>query len=56
MGDADNTFPPTKKRAAGRELSRDNPGLDDEEEVPGEETETDTHSKGRVMKCWQIEE
>ncbi|MFS7950380.1 hypothetical protein Hanom_Chr07g00582511 [Helianthus anomalus] len=38
MGDADNTFPPTKKRAAGRELSRDNLGLDDEEEVLGEET------------------
>lgn len=32
MGDTENTLPPSKKRAAGRELSRDNPGLDDEED------------------------
>ncbi|KAD6794590.1 hypothetical protein R6Q59_021438 [Mikania micrantha] len=32
MGDTENMLPPSKKRAAGRELSRDNPGLDDEDE------------------------
>ncbi|KAJ0603497.1 putative Ran binding domain, PH-like domain superfamily, nuclear pore complex, NUP2/50/61 [Helianthus annuus] len=49
MGDADNAFPPTKKRAAGRELSRDNPGLDDEEEVPGEETGTFKRASDEVL-------
>ncbi|GFZ04143.1 NUP50 (Nucleoporin 50 kDa) protein [Actinidia rufa] len=33
MGDKEDTLPTSKKRAAGRELSRDNPGLDDEEEA-----------------------
>lgn len=33
MGDAEN-FQSSKKRAAGVQLSRDNPGLDDEEETP----------------------
>ncbi|GAV72674.1 Ran_BP1 domain-containing protein/NUP50 domain-containing protein [Cephalotus follicularis] len=36
MGDADNTLPPSKKRAAGRELSRENPGLDDEDSTEQE--------------------
>ncbi|KAI3806877.1 hypothetical protein L1987_22795 [Smallanthus sonchifolius] len=49
MGDAENTFPPTKKRAAGRELSRDNPGLDDEEEVPGQETGTFKRASDEVL-------
>lgn len=31
---------PSKKRAAGRELSRDNPGLDDEDDVPEQELGT----------------
>lgn len=35
MGDAEN-LPPSKKRAAGRELCRDNPGLDDEEDAEPE--------------------
>ncbi|KAI3670482.1 hypothetical protein L1987_87817 [Smallanthus sonchifolius] len=49
MGDAENTFPPTKKRAAGRELSRDNPGLDDEEEVPGQEMGTFKRASDEVL-------
>ncbi|KVH98034.1 nuclear pore complex protein NUP50A-like [Cynara cardunculus var. scolymus] len=49
MGDADNTLPPSKKRAAGRELSRDNPGLDDEEEVPGQETGTFKRASEEVL-------
>ncbi|XP_071733462.1 nuclear pore complex protein NUP50B-like [Rutidosis leptorrhynchoides] len=49
MGDAENTLPPTKKRAAGRELSRDNPGLDDEEEVPGQETGTFKRASEEVL-------
>lgn len=49
MGDADNALPPSKKRAAGRELSRDNPGLDDEEEVPGQETGTFKRASEEVL-------
>ncbi|KAI3814976.1 hypothetical protein L1987_14626 [Smallanthus sonchifolius] len=37
MGDAENTVPPSLKRAAERELSRDNPDLDDEEDVCDQE-------------------
>ncbi|KAK2651357.1 hypothetical protein Ddye_011213 [Dipteronia dyeriana] len=43
MGDAENTLPPSKKRAAGREISRDNPGLDDDED--SSELETGTFKK-----------
>ncbi|KAJ6394576.1 hypothetical protein OIU77_023726 [Salix suchowensis] len=42
MGDAENSLPPSKKRAAGREISRDNPGLDDDESV---EQETGTFKR-----------
>ncbi|KAI3763317.1 hypothetical protein L1987_53771 [Smallanthus sonchifolius] len=49
MGDAENTLPHTKKRAAGRELSRDNPGLDDEEEVPGQEMGTFKRASDEVL-------
>ncbi|KAE9453449.1 hypothetical protein C3L33_14623, partial [Rhododendron williamsianum] len=43
MGDPENNIPPSKKRAAGRELSRDNPGLDDDED--SSELETGTFKK-----------
>ncbi|CAK7356646.1 unnamed protein product [Dovyalis caffra] len=42
MGDAENSLPPSKKRAAGREISRDNPGLDDDDSI---EQETGTFKK-----------
>ncbi|CBI36169.3 unnamed protein product, partial [Vitis vinifera] len=48
MGDAENAVPPSKKRAAGRELSRDNPGLDDEES-PEQEGETFKKASNEVM-------
>ncbi|KAI9161505.1 hypothetical protein LWI28_018093 [Acer negundo] len=43
MGDAEHALPPSKKRAAGREISRDNPGLDDDED--SSELETGTFKK-----------
>ncbi|KAM7471731.1 hypothetical protein LguiA_009914 [Lonicera macranthoides] len=43
MGDSENSLPPSKKRAAGIQLSKDNPGLDDEEGGP--ELETGTFKK-----------
>ncbi|KAJ0929419.1 putative Ran binding domain, PH-like domain superfamily, nuclear pore complex, NUP2/50/61 [Helianthus annuus] len=49
MGDAENTFPSSKKRAAGRELSRENPGLDDEEEFPDQETGTFKRASDDVL-------
>ncbi|KAI3789711.1 hypothetical protein L2E82_02514 [Cichorium intybus] len=50
MGDTENTIPPSKKRAAGRELSRDNPGLDDEEEdVLDQETGTFKKASEEVL-------
>lgn len=49
MGDTDNTLPSSKKRSAGRELSRDNPGLDDEEETPGQESATFKRASEEVL-------
>ncbi|KAF5808075.1 putative Ran binding domain, PH-like domain superfamily, nuclear pore complex, NUP2/50/61 [Helianthus annuus] len=49
MGDAENTFPSSRKRAAGRELSRENPGLDDEEEFPDQETGTFKRASDDVL-------
>lgn len=48
MGDAESAVPPSKKRAAGREISRDNPGLDDEES-PEQEGETFKRASDEVM-------
>ncbi|KAK9078302.1 hypothetical protein SSX86_002359 [Deinandra increscens subsp. villosa] len=49
MGDAENALPPSKKRAAGRELSRDNPGLDDEEDVCDQEGGTFKKASDEVL-------
>ncbi|GMH03662.1 hypothetical protein Nepgr_005501 [Nepenthes gracilis] len=48
MGD-ENALPSSKKRAAGREISKDNPGLDDEEDVPEEETGTFKRASDDVL-------
>ncbi|XP_050233867.1 nuclear pore complex protein NUP50A-like [Mercurialis annua] len=53
MGDAENTLPPSKKRAAGREISRDNPGLDDDEDVE-EETGTFKRASDQVLAARRI--
>lgn len=49
MGDAENMLPPSKKRAAGREISRDNPGLDDEEDVNDLEAGTFKKASDEVL-------
>ncbi|XVF74630.1 hypothetical protein PTKIN_Ptkin13bG0126500 [Pterospermum kingtungense] len=49
MGDAQNALPPSKKRAAGREISRDNPGLDDEEDSSELETGTFKRASDEVL-------
>ncbi|KAL5576394.1 hypothetical protein UlMin_018093 [Ulmus minor] len=53
MGDAD-ALQATKKRAAGRELSRDNPGLDDEEDVSELETGTFKRASEEVLATRRI--
>ncbi|XP_043698675.1 nuclear pore complex protein NUP50A [Telopea speciosissima] len=54
MGDSENTVPPSKKRVAGRELSRDNPGLDDEDESPEQETGTFKRASDEVLAARRI--
>ncbi|XP_022724889.1 nuclear pore complex protein NUP50A-like [Durio zibethinus] len=49
MGDAENALPPSKKRAAGREISRDKPGLDDEEDSSEQETGTFKRASDEVL-------
>ncbi|KAE8659460.1 hypothetical protein F3Y22_tig00116962pilonHSYRG00466 [Hibiscus syriacus] len=49
MGDAENALPPSKKRAAGREISRDNPGLNDEENYSEQETGTFKRANEEVL-------
>ncbi|XP_028756174.1 nuclear pore complex protein NUP50A [Neltuma alba] len=53
MGDADNALPPSKKRAAGRELSRDTP-LDDEEDTSEPEAGTFKKASDEVMATRRI--
>ncbi|KAL9244653.1 hypothetical protein vseg_018411 [Gypsophila vaccaria] len=45
---------PSKKRAAGRELSRDNPGLDDEEDVDEKEMGTFKKASEEVLATRKI--
>lgn len=54
MGDAENALPPSKKRAAGRELSRDNPGLDDEEDSSELESGTFKKATDEVLATRRI--
>ncbi|XP_077210928.1 nuclear pore complex protein NUP50B-like [Tasmannia lanceolata] len=54
MGDAENALPPSKKRVAGRELSRDNPGLDDENDAPDQETGTFQRATDEVLASRRI--
>ncbi|VVA37746.1 PREDICTED: E3 SUMO-ligase RanBP2 [Prunus dulcis] len=54
MADSENALPPSKKRAAGRELSRDNPGLDDEEDALEQETGTFKRASEEVLATRRI--
>lgn len=48
------SLPPSKKRAAGREISRDNPGLDDDEDVSEQETGTFKRASDEVIASRKI--
>lgn len=54
MGDAENTLPPSKKRAAGRELNRDRPELDDEEDASEQESGTFKRASNDVLATRRI--
>ncbi|KAE9467819.1 hypothetical protein C3L33_00284, partial [Rhododendron williamsianum] len=54
MGDAEDIPPPSRKRAAGRELSRENPGLDDEDEACDLETGTFKSASADVLATRKI--
>lgn len=45
MGDSENAQPPSKKRGALKQLSRDNPGLDDDDDDVSAELESGTFKK-----------
>ncbi|KAI4329277.1 hypothetical protein L6164_021560 [Bauhinia variegata] len=53
MGDAEGALPPSKKRAAGRDLTRDTP-LDDEEDAPELETGTFKRASDEVLATRRI--
>ncbi|KAG7992485.1 hypothetical protein I3843_02G129800 [Carya illinoinensis] len=54
MEDAENVLPLSKKRAAGRELTKDSAGLDDEEDAPGQETGTFKRASEEVLSTRRI--
>ncbi|XP_062089531.1 nuclear pore complex protein NUP50A-like [Humulus lupulus] len=54
MGDAENALPPSKKRAAGREISRDNPGLDDDDDASEQESGTFKRASEEVLATRRI--
>ncbi|KAI7742972.1 hypothetical protein M8C21_020302 [Ambrosia artemisiifolia] len=54
MGDAENTTPSSLKRAAERELSRDNPDLDGEEDVCDQEAGTFKKASEEVLSNRKI--
>ncbi|MCD7453391.1 hypothetical protein HAX54_020806 [Datura stramonium] len=54
MGDAENSLQPSKKRAALKEISRDNPGLDDDENEAEQETGTFKKASEEVMASRRI--
>nr|POF26882.1 nuclear pore complex protein nup50a [Quercus suber] len=54
MGDAENSLPPSKKRSAGRELTKDNAGLDDEEDAPEQESGTFKRASEDVLATRRI--
>ncbi|CAN1238608.1 Nuclear pore complex protein NUP50A [Linum grandiflorum] len=54
MGDSENVLPPSKKRAAGREISKDNPGLDDDEDLSEMEAGTFKKASEEVLATRRI--
>ncbi|XP_009795552.1 nuclear pore complex protein NUP50A-like [Nicotiana sylvestris] len=54
MGDTENSLQPSKKRAALKEISRDNPGLDDDEDTADQETGTFKRASEEVMASRRI--
>ncbi|CAN4088935.1 unnamed protein product [Withania somnifera] len=54
MGDTENSLQPSKKRAAIKELSRDNPGLDDDENASEQETGSFKKASEEVMASRRI--
>ncbi|KAL3528798.1 hypothetical protein ACH5RR_008120 [Cinchona calisaya] len=54
MGDEESNVQTSKKRAAGREISRDNPGLDDDEESSEQEMGTFKRASDEVLASRRI--
>ncbi|KAE7997418.1 hypothetical protein FH972_002057 [Carpinus fangiana] len=54
MGDAEKALPPSKKRSAGRELTKDNSGLEDEEDVLEQESGTFKRASEEVLATRRI--